>query len=65
MKTATFKVKNYPTGTETTNGPFTLANPTNVRFKAREVKFRVDTARNTDWRVGIMKMYVKAGGMRG
>ena len=63
--TATFKVKNYPTGTETSYGAFALTNPPDVRFKAREGKFRVDTARNTDWRVGIMKMYVKAGGARG
>ena len=63
--TATFKVRNYPTGPETSYGAFTLTNPTDVRFKAREVKFRIDTARNADWRVGIMQMFVKAGGERG
>ena len=65
---AKFKVRNYPTGTETTypsSGSFTLANPTDVRFTAREVKFRVETARNTDWRVGNMQMFVRAGGGRG
>ena len=65
MLPATFKVRNYPTGPETSYGAFTLTNPTDVRFKAREVKFRIDTARNTDWRVGIMQMFVKAGGERG
>ena len=65
---AKFKVRNYPTGTETTHpssGSFALANPTDVRFTAREVKFRVETARNADWRVGNMQMFVRAGGGRG
>ena len=65
---AKFKVRNYPTGTETTfpsSGSFTLANPTDVRFTAREVKFRIETARNADWRVGDMQIFVRAGGSRG
>jgi hypothetical protein len=65
---AKFKVRNYPTGSETTypsSGSFTLANPTDVRFVAREVKFRVETARNADWRVGNMQIFVRTGGERG
>jgi hypothetical protein len=63
--TATFKTKFYPNGPESTYGPYSLSNPTNVRFSGRQVKMRVTTtATPTDWRVGVQRLNVKLGGRR-
>lgn len=48
-----------PTGSETTNGPYSLANPTDVRVKARQVRLKVtETAANTSWRLGTPRFGV-------
>lgn len=60
----TFKAKLLPNDTERSYGPFNPANPTAVRFTGRQIKMRVDGDRNVDWRVGIMRLDVKAGGTR-
>ena len=60
----TFKAKLLPNDTERNYGPFNPANPTAVRFSGRQIKMRVDGERNVDWRVGIMRLDVKAGGTR-
>ena len=62
--TATFKTRLYPNGTETSHGPFTMANPTSVRFQGRQVSMRIDAAQNSDWRVGTMRLDAVAGGKR-
>jgi len=62
--TATFKARFYPTSTERSYGPYTMANPTSVRFTGRQVRMRVDGNTATDWRVGIMRVDAVAGGLR-
>lgn len=62
--TATFIKRNYPTGDETSYGPYTMANPTSVRLNGRQINMRFDGARDTDWRVGIMRVNAIPGGRR-
>lgn len=62
--TATFKTRLYPNAAETSHGPYSMANPTSVRFSGRQVRMRVEGARQTDWRVGIMRADVKQAGRR-
>ena len=62
--TAKFKTRFYPNASETEHGPFTMSNPTDVRFTGRQVRMRVEGARSADWRVGIMRLEAKAGGKR-
>jgi len=61
--TAKFKTRLYPNASETTHGPFTMTNPTSVRFQGRQVRMRVEGA-GSDWRVGIMRLDARAGGRR-
>lgn len=62
--TVTFKSRFYPNAAETSFGPFSTANPTDVRFTGRQVRIRIDAARNADWRAGVMRIEAKAGGKR-
>lgn len=63
--TATFKTRYYPTSTETSHGPYSLTQPTSVRFNGRQVKMRVTTsAAPSNWRVGIQRLNAVAGGTR-
>ena len=63
--TATFKTRYYPTSTETSHGPYSLTQPTSVRFNGRQVKMRVTTsATPSNWRVGIQRLNAIAGGTR-
>lgn len=62
--TATFKTRNYPNDTETTHGPFTLGNPTSVRFTGRQIRMRIDGNVLSDWRVGINRLDVFPRGKR-
>ena len=59
-----FKTRLYPTGTQSTFGPFTAANPTNVRFSGRQVNMVVTGAVLADWRVGVFRLDAVAGGKR-
>jgi hypothetical protein len=59
-----FKVKDFPTSTETTFGPYAAAQPTDVRFSARQVKVRYTGAVLDDWRVGVPRMDAIAAGKR-
>jgi len=61
---ATFKTRFYPNGTERSYGPFSMANPTSMRFTGRQVRMRVDGARLSDWRVGVNRLDTVAGGRR-
>lgn len=62
--TATFFKKYYPNGVESSYGPYSLNNPTSVRFNGRQISMRIDGARNVDWRVGIMRLNGISGGRR-
>lgn len=61
---ATFKTRFYPNDTETSHGPYTMGNPTPVRFTGRQMRMRIDGERNADWRVGVMRLDVTPGGKR-
>lgn len=62
--TATFLKRYYPNGTETSYGPYSLKNPTSVRFNGRQVSMKINGARDVDWRVGIMRLNGMPGGRR-
>ncbi len=59
-----FKSKFLPNDTERIFGPFNPTNPTSVRFSGRQIKMRVEGNQTVDWRVGIMRLDIKAGGRR-
>jgi len=59
-----FKARMYPTSTETTYGPYAAAQPTDVRFAARQVKVRYTGAVLEDWRVGVNRVEVVPMGKR-
>jgi len=59
-----FKTRNYPTATQSTFGPYTAANPTDVRFAARQVNVKVTGAVLADWRVGIFRLDAVPSGKR-
>ena len=62
--TATFKTKLYPNGSESDHGPYSMSNPTSVRFTARQVKMRVSSSGNNNWRVGTMRIDAVQGSRR-
>lgn len=65
--TVLFKVEDFPQGTERIFGPFSLANPTSVRFNARQVRIRIQQATPDGvplWRLGDLRLDVRAGGKR-
>lgn len=53
---ASFYVTDFPTASETLYGPFTLAQPTDVRFQARQMRVRFQEVRQTSWRIGIPRL---------
>jgi hypothetical protein len=59
-----FKTRNYPTGTQSTFGPYTAANPTDVRFAARQVNVKVTGNTLADWRIGVMRLEAIPSGKR-
>jgi len=59
-----FKTRNYPTGAQSTFGPYTAANPTDVRFVARQVNVKVTGAVLADWRIGVMRLDAVASSKR-
>ena len=61
--TTTFKTRSYPNSAEASHGPYTLTDPTSVRFQGRQVRMRVDAV-DGDWRVGKFRFDAKAGGRR-
>jgi hypothetical protein len=62
--TCTFKTRFFPNGEEREYGPFSMANPTDLRFTGRQVRMRVDGNSNQNWRVGIMRLDAVPGGRR-
>jgi hypothetical protein len=61
--TTTFKTRFYPNDTERSYGPYSMTNPTDVRFTGRQIRMRV-TGTATDWRFGIPALDMKQGGQR-
>ena len=61
--TLTFKTREYPTATESSHGPYTMAEPTSVRFSGRQAVMRVIGSAG-DWRFGEPRVEVKPGGKR-
>ena len=59
-----FKTRDYPTMTETTHGPYSASQPTDVRFSGRQVKIRYTGAVLEDWRVGVTRVDAVASGKR-
>jgi hypothetical protein len=53
----------YPTASETTNGPYTAANPTNFRITARQVRAKL-TQSTAGWRFGTPRLRIEPGGER-
>lgn len=54
----------YPTDTETLRGPYSMANPTNVRWTARQIRLRLEQNVATDWRYGVVRVDGRPGGRR-
>lgn len=61
---ATFKTRFHPNDDERSYGPYTMANPTSVRFTGRQVRMRVQGERLAGWRVGVMRLEAAPGGRR-
>jgi hypothetical protein len=51
-----FTSRLYPTGVESSFGPYSAANPTSVRFSGRQVNVKVTGAVLADWRIGTMRL---------
>jgi len=62
--TATFKTRLFPNSSESSFGPFTMANPTSVRFQGRQVQMRITGNTASSWRVGTMRLDVVEGSRR-
>lgn len=61
---AVFKTRFHPNDTERSYGPYSMSNPTSVRFTGRQVRMRVEAVRLSDWRVGVMRIDAVPGGRR-
>jgi hypothetical protein len=61
--TLSFKTRYYPNSEEKEHGPYSLTDPTSVRFNGRQLKMRIE-ATPSDWRVGTQRLNVIAGGKR-
>jgi len=59
-----FTSRLFPTGSETSHGPYTAANPTSARFTGRQVKMKVTSKVLADWRVGVMRLEAVLAGKR-
>jgi hypothetical protein len=59
-----FSSRLYPTASERSFGPYSMANPTSVRINGRQVSVRVEGAKSADWRVGTIRFEGVAGSKR-
>jgi len=62
--TLTFGTRFHPNDVVRSYGPYSLANPTSVRFTGRQTTMRVTGARLADWRFGIPRLDVRQGSGR-
>ena len=51
-----FTSRLYPTGAQTSFGPYSASNPTSVRFSGRQINMKVTGDTLADWRVGVMRL---------
>lgn len=63
--TVTFYTRFSPNGAESTYGPYTLSDETDIRFEARQAKMRVSGAVLADWRFGAARIDIQPAGRRG
>lgn len=63
---AYFRTQFYPNGDETLRGPYQMANPTSLRFSARQVSMLVNSNPDqmADWRLGLPRLELQVGGKR-
>jgi hypothetical protein len=61
---ATFKTRFYPNGEEREYGPYSMSNPTSLRFTGRQMRIRLEGERLADWRVGVNRLDIVSGGRR-
>lgn len=62
--TAIFKTRFYPNDVERSYGPYSMGNPTSVRFTGRQIRMRVIGSDLNDWRFGIPRIDAKTRGGR-
>jgi len=62
--TTTFYTRFYPTDSDTTHGPYTMAAPTSVRFTGRSVRMRCTSNSANAWNVGIPRLELQPNGRR-
>jgi len=62
--TAIFKTRFHPNDVEREYGPYTMSNPTSVRFTGRQVRMKVQGNQLSDWRVGVNRLDIIQGGRR-
>lgn len=62
--TMNFKSRLYPNGDETSVGPYSAAEPSNIRITGRQVRLRIEGVANADWRFGNPSIQVRQRGMR-
>lgn len=62
--TVSFSSKYYPNAAVWSYGPYSMTNPTSVRFNGRQIKMKITAVPNTDWRVGTMRLEAIGGGRR-
>lgn len=62
--TTTFKTRFHPNDTLRSYGPYSMANPTDIRFTGRQAAMVVNGVGNTSWRWGVPRIEAKAGGRR-
>jgi hypothetical protein len=62
--TLTFKTRLYPNAAETSHGPYTMTNPTSIRFSGRQARMRVTGDTLGAWRFGIPRIEVTQAGRR-
>lgn len=60
----TFSTRFHPNDAQRSYGPYSMAAPTSVRFTGRQATMRVVGARLADWRFGVPRLDVRAGGRR-
>ena len=62
--TTTFYTRMYPTDSDTTHGPYTMAAPTSVRFTGRTCRMKATSDSNEAWNLGIPRLEMQPGGRR-
>lgn len=60
---ASFTASFYPNGAARTFGPYSLTNPTPVRFTGRQIQLRISGS-GSDWRFGVPRLELIPGGQR-